>query len=322
MSQVKSDILSRVINNVKELSFPNKPNTLYDPIHYFLALPSKKIRPILVHLINELYTNGEFLKDAKHLSNSVELFHNFSLVHDDIMDEADLRRNQQTVHHKWNLNQAILSGDALLIKAYEELSQVSEDILLQSLNLFNESSRLVCEGQQYDMDYETIEKISVHEYLEMIRLKTAVLIGASLQFGAISARCSANEQRILYEIGEEMGVTFQIQDDYLDVFGNPEKFGKTVGGDILNSKKTILYLKALEQTKNTNDFTSLYTSSHKSKVKKVKALFESLQINKQIEQEIETRVNKTNKKIELLTLKEDKKTELKQFFTKLMNRQN
>lgn len=223
-------------------SLPQNP--LHEPIRYILSLGGKRIRPALVLLSGKAFgaADGQLMRAAL----AVEIFHNFSLVHDDIMDKAPLRRGKTTVHEKWDSNAAILSGDAMLIEAYKQLSLCGQGHLKEILDLFNTTSLEVCEGQQLDMDFESRTDVSVDEYIEMIRLKTAVLLGCSLQMGALLGNASEADCQHIYNFGKLCGIAFQIQDDYLDAFGNPEDFGKQVGGDILSNKKTYLIIKALE----------------------------------------------------------------------------
>ena len=230
---------------LSQLKLPSNPSNLYDPVRYFLGLGGKRIRPILTLMASEHF-GGSFEK-ALPAAISVELFHNFTLVHDDIMDEAPSRRNQPTVHQKWNQNIGILSGDLLLIKSYEQLQSYSPEIQSELLQLLNKTAVEVCEGQQMDMDFEKLNKISIADYLEMIRLKTSVLLGAALGIGAIVEERSKEEIDSLYQFGVNLGIAFQIQDDILDLYGDTEKVGKIKGGDILNKKKSILTLMALDK---------------------------------------------------------------------------
>jgi geranylgeranyl diphosphate synthase type II len=229
---------------IARLDFPLQPSNLYDPLRYFMQLGGKRMRPILTLLGAELF--GEKKENAINAALSVETFHNFSLIHDDIMDEAPLRRNQATVHKKWNQNIAILSGDVLFVKAFQLLAKHDSKHLSHLLDLFNKTAIEVCEGQQMDMDFETRTDVSINEYIEMIRLKTSVLLGCALEMGAIIANASENDKRHLYEFGQNIGLAFQIKDDILDLYADPEKFGKQVGGDVISNKKTLLNLKALE----------------------------------------------------------------------------
>jgi geranylgeranyl diphosphate synthase type II len=224
--------------------FPAKPANLYEPCDYFLQIGGKRIRPVLTLLGNELF--AEINQDAFEVATAIELFHNFTLIHDDMMDAASLRRGMQTVHTKYNSNIALLSGDVMLIKAYEYLAKINSEYLAKILQLFNKTAAEVCEGQQLDMDFESQENVSLDDYIEMIGLKTSVLLAAALQMGAIIGGASEGNCNHLYQFGLNLGIAFQIQDDYLDAFGDPEKFGKEVGGDIKQNKKTFLFLHILE----------------------------------------------------------------------------
>lgn len=223
------------------------PDELYAPIRYTLSLGGKRLRPLLVLLGNQLF-NGNTAK-AIGPALGVEVFHNFTLLHDDIMDNAPLRRNKETVHKKWNNNIAILSGDTMFVLSQQLVMRAEDDVLRNVLHLFNKTAIEVCEGQQLDMNFERTDKVSILQYLHMIKLKTAVLLACSLKTGAYTAHASEEQAQLLYEFGKHMGIAFQLQDDILDVYGNPDKFGKQVGGDIIANKKTFLLLKALELAK-------------------------------------------------------------------------
>jgi geranylgeranyl diphosphate synthase type II len=224
--------------------FPAAPASLYEPGEYFLSIGGKRIRPILCVLGNELFS--EITEDAWSLATAIELFHNFTLIHDDMMDAASLRRGMQTVHTKYGDNTALLTGDVMLIRAYEKLQNINPAYLPKILSLFNTTAREVCEGQQLDMDFEKMPSVTLDAYIQMITLKTSVLLAASLEMGAILGGATPGNCKHLYEFGKNLGIAFQIQDDYLDAFGDPEKFGKEVGGDIRQNKKTFLLLHALE----------------------------------------------------------------------------
>jgi geranylgeranyl diphosphate synthase type II len=230
-------------DNISSITFPDQPSELYDPLRYFLKLGGKRIRPILTLLGAEMFDADK--ESAASQALAIELFHNFTLIHDDIMDEAPLRRNQQTVHEKWNENVGILSGDALLIIAYQHLCNAPTEKIPALMELFNRTALEVCDGQQMDMDFESRMDVTVAEYIEMIRLKTSVLLGCALRIGAIMGGASEKDQDLLYNYGVNIGIAFQIQDDILDLYADPEKFGKQIGGDVLANKKTILYLTAV-----------------------------------------------------------------------------
>ena len=274
----QESVHARVFQNyLEKVNFPQEPQHLYDPIRYILSLSGKRIRPLLVLMGAELFDESA-VEPALPASAAIEFFHNFSLIHDDIMDVAPLRRGKPTVHQKWNDNVAILSGDALLIKAYQELAKCPTDKIPDLLRIFNATSLEVCEGQQYDMDFEGRAQVSETEYIDMIRLKTSVLLGCALQMGAIIGGAGKQAQTLLYEFGVNLGVAFQLQDDILDVYGDPETFGKQVGGDILSNKKTILFVKLQElvSAADRHELESLLrhtVDTQPEKVEKMKSLY-------------------------------------------------
>lgn len=224
--------------------FPEQPSTLYDPNEYFLQLGGKRIRPVACLMGNEMFET--IRTETWEVATAIELFHNFTLIHDDIMDRSPLRRGMATLHEKYDEPTAILAGDVMLVVAYDHLNKVGKEELPRLLHLFNRTAREVCEGQQMDMDFEKRSAVSLTEYIRMIELKTSVLLAASLQMGAILGGAGDRNQQLLYEFGRKLGIAFQVQDDYLDAFGDPAKFGKQVGGDIKKNKKTFLLIKALE----------------------------------------------------------------------------
>ena len=239
------DELSERVNGIiRELDIPESPDELYEPIRYILSMGGKRIRPVLALMSANLFKDE--IEDALPPAISIELFHNFTLIHDDIMDHAPVRRNFPTVHTKWNTNIGILSGDALNIYAYGHLLKSRKDKLFQLLEIFNETALEVCEGQQLDMNFETAREITMEEYLRMIRLKTAVLLAGAMKIGALVADATEEQIRHAYNCGMSLGMAFQIQDDYLDTYGDADVFGKTIGGDILSNKKTFLLVHALE----------------------------------------------------------------------------
>jgi geranylgeranyl diphosphate synthase type II len=224
--------------------FPSRPASLYEPANYFLGIGGKRIRPVLCLMGNELF--GEIDPDAWHLAASIELFHNFTLIHDDIMDNAPLRRGQPTVHEKYGASTALLTGDVMMVIAYDHLSKIQAQHIRPIMQIYNQTAREVCEGQQLDMDFEKIEEVALDEYQKMIELKTSVLLAASLRIGAILGGAGLGNQQHLYNFGKNLGLAFQVQDDYLDAFGDPLKFGKQIGGDIVAGKKTFLLIKTRE----------------------------------------------------------------------------
>ena len=233
-----------VMEAIETSKFPETPSNLYDPIRYILTLGGKRVRPVLTLMAAELFGMHD-MTDIIPAAKAVEFFHNFSLIHDDLMDKAPLRRGKTTVHEKWDANISILSGDGLLVKAYEEISKCNPVYLPATLKILSKVAMEVCEGQQLDMDYESRSSLSMAEYLEMIRLKTSVLLGGALQLGAILSGADEQQQQLIYDFGENVGLAFQLQDDILDAYGDPETFGKIVGGDILINKKTFLLVKLM-----------------------------------------------------------------------------
>lgn len=308
---------------LEKYSTLKEPKNLYEPIHYILGLGGKRLRPVLTLMTAEIF-NGDY-KKALDAALSIEVFHNFSLVHDDIMDAAPLRRGQETVHEKWDINTGILSGDAMLIMAYQLFENYDANTFQSLAKLFSKTAIEVCEGQQYDIDFETRNDVSVPEYLKMIEYKTAVLVGAAMKMGAIVANASKDDQNNIYEFGRNLGIAFQLQDDYLDAFGNPETFGKQVGGDIIENKKTYLYLKALEFS-NEEDrikLRSLFNTTlegNDTKINIVKHLFNTSGASDATQKEIKNYTNKAFFVLESLDISEDKKTLLRNFGNSLMNR--
>lgn len=259
--------------------FPTHTETLYDPAQYILQLGGKRVRPVCVLMGNELF--GDIIPDAYHAATAIELFHNFSLIHDDIMDRAPIRRGMETVHQKYGESTALLAGDVMFVRAYEYLNKLGVNNLQKVLYLFNETAAAVCEGQQLDMDFEKRTTVSLDEYVAMITLKTSVLLAASLQLGAILGGTGEGNQHHLYEFGKNLGIAFQVQDDYLDVFGNPEKFGKQVGGDILSNKKTFLLIHTMETAapKQLQALQQLMQENAPDKVEKVTQLFKECKVD-------------------------------------------
>ncbi|MDG1731139.1 MAG: polyprenyl synthetase family protein [Algibacter sp.] len=300
-----------------------EPKNLYEPIDYILGLGGKRLRPVLTLMTADIF-NGNY-KKALNAALSIEVFHNFSLVHDDIMDDAPLRRGKATVHEKWDINTGILSGDAMLIMAYQLFENYEADIFQSLAKLFSKTALEVCEGQQYDVDFETRNDVTILEYLKMIEYKTAVLVAAAMKMGAIVAGASKEDQNNIYEFGKNLGIAFQLQDDYLDAFGDPKTFGKQVGGDIIENKKTYLYLKALEFSNETDkvEISQLFASDPEdvaTKVELAKQFFMSSGSAEATKQAIEYYTNKAYTVLKSLNISEDKKELLKAFGNSLMNR--
>lgn len=301
-----------------------EPRNLYEPIHYILNLGGKRIRPVLTLMGADIF--GSTTEEALPAALAVEVFHNFSLVHDDIMDTAPLRRGKKTVHTKWDTNTGILSGDAMLIQAYQNFEVYPPELFVQLAKLFSKTALQVCEGQQYDVDFETRDDVTEEEYLHMITYKTAVLVGAAFQMGAIVAERDQKEQEAIYKYGKLLGIAFQLQDDYLDAFGNPETFGKQVGGDIIENKKTYLYLKSLEigTPKDVEELTHLFSENYggtdAEKIILAKAIFQSSGASEAIQNEIEIYTNKAFAVVSDLNISEENKKLLMDFGIYLMNR--
>ncbi|OQP61520.1 polyprenyl synthetase [Niastella vici] len=260
--------------------FPTEPASLYDADEYFLNLGGKRVRPVMCLMGNELF--DDINPDAWPVAAAIELFHNFTLIHDDIMDKAPLRRNQPTVHAKYGESTALLSGDVMLIVAYDYLNKVSTGYLHQVIRLFNRTAKEVCEGQQLDMDFEKQETVQLDEYIRMIELKTSVLLAASLQLGAVLGGAGQANQEHIYDFGRNLGIAFQIQDDYLDAYGDPAKFGKQPGGDIMANKKTFLMIKALESANaaQLKELKRLMQENPEDKVARVLSVFDDCGVNK------------------------------------------
>lgn len=276
-------------NEIAKLDWKREPYGLYEPIEYTLAAGGKRVRPHLAMIASQMFDGKD--EDVLPAALALEVFHNFTLLHDDVMDKADVRRGRPTVHVKWNDNTAILSGDQMLIEAYKLLSGVSADKLLTVLKLFNQMATEICEGQQYDMDFETQEQVTIEEYLKMIRLKTSVLLANALQIGAYIAGADEQAQEALYQFGIAVGLAFQIQDDILDVWGNPATFGKAVGGDISCNKKTFVQLTAMqmanqEQQKQLQDWYSQVLDDNAEKIAAVTAIYNEIGVRSACEKEV------------------------------------
>lgn len=307
---------------IKNLNLPNSPKNLYDPLRYFMTLGGKRTRPTLTLMGCQLF--GEPGIKALNAALAVELFHNFTLIHDDIMDDAPLRRGKTTVHEKWNTNIGILSGDVLFVEAYKFLAKNDLAVLPGLIDVFSRTAVEVCEGQQMDMDFESRDDVQIGEYIEMIRLKTSVLLGAALEMGAIVAKASEKDKRHLYNFGMNVGIAFQLQDDYLDLYADPEKFGKQVGGDVITNKKTFLLLKAFELA---NDAQLKELSAmlvEKDSVKKVaiaKALFVEIGVDKLAKNLMYDYYHKAKKEMASIDLPEEDKQELIALGEHLINRE-
>lgn len=312
-----------ISTHFESLSFQKEPNNLYEPIRYILSLGGKRLRPVLTLMATEVFDAD--CKKALAAATAVEVFHNFSLIHDDIMDDAPLRRGNETVHEKWNINTGILSGDAMLILAYQYFEEYEPAIFRELAKLFSKTALEVCEGQQYDVDFETRDDVAISEYLKMIEYKTAVLVGAAMKMGAIVAGTSSENANSIYDFGLNLGIAFQLQDDYLDAYGNPETFGKQVGGDIIENKKTYLYLKAIEfATSNEKEqllhLFSIQPNDNTEKITSVKEIFNQTGASEATQKAIQDYTFKALETLEKMNIGSDKKAILKTFAENLMSR--
>lgn len=314
---------SEFLDYLKSQNFQKEPSHLYQPIDYILQLGGKRLRPILTLMTADVFEVD--YKLALPAATAVEVFHNFSLVHDDIMDDAPLRRGNVTVHEKWNINTGILSGDAMLILAYQYFENYQPKTFRKLAKLFSKTALEVCEGQQYDVDFETRDDVTIPEYLKMIEYKTAVLVAAAMKMGAIIAQTSKENSRLIYDFGLNLGLAFQLQDDYLDAFGDPKTFGKQVGGDIIENKKTYLYLKALEfsKPKEKEQLAQLFAvqlEDSSEKIEMVKDIFNSTGASQATQKAIEEYTLKAFETLDQIDISQDKKELLKAFGENLMNR--
>lgn len=300
-----------------------EPKNLYEPIQYILQLGGKRMRPILTLMSAEVF-DADY-KKALPAALAVEVFHNFSLVHDDIMDDAPLRRGNTTVHEKWDINTGILSGDAMLILAYQYFEQYEPIIFRELAKLFSKTALEVCEGQQWDVDFETRTDVSIADYLKMIECKTAVLVAAAMKMGAIIAETSTENAQLIYDFGLNLGLAFQLQDDYLDAFGDPKTFGKQVGGDIIENKKTYLFIKALEfasaeEKQQLLQLFSVHLEDNLEKINTVKQLFNTSDASQATQNAIADFTSKAFEIVSQMNISDDKKTILIHFGENLMKR--
>ncbi|MAT90104.1 MAG: polyprenyl synthetase [Flavobacteriaceae bacterium] len=307
-----------------EATIPDKePKHLYEPIQYILQLGGKRLRPALTLMTCDFFQAD--CEQAMPAALAVELFHNFSLIHDDIMDEAPLRRGHQTVHEKWDVNTGILSGDAMLILAYQLFEAYPAERFRELAKLFSKTAIEVCEGQQYDVDFETRDDVTLEAYIKMIDYKTAVLLGAAMKMGAIVAGASERCKDNMYEFGRNLGIAFQLQDDYLDAFGNPKTFGKQVGGDIIANKKTFLYITAMNnasplQAKELESLSSITPKDPQEKIAAVKRIFVNTGADEALQREIEFYTEKANTVLSSVKMEETNKATLREFGQWLMRR--
>jgi geranylgeranyl diphosphate synthase type II len=308
---------------LKSKNWIHEPKNLYEPIDYILQLGGKRMRPILTLMATDIFSSD--YKKAMPAALAVEVFHNFTLIHDDIMDEAPLRRGKATVHEKWNINTGILSGDAMLILAYQYFENYEPAIFQKLAKLFSKTALEVCDGQQLDVDFETRDDVTIDEYINMIRLKTSVLVAAALKMGAIVAQTNEENANLIYDFGLNLGLAFQLQDDYLDTFGDPETFGKQVGGDIMVNKKTLLYLKCLEVSseadrKKLKHYYNLKLNDNSIKIAEVTRIFDLNDIPALMKNQIEYYTEEAFDTLTKMDIKESSKEDLKTFGLWLMNR--
>ncbi|GHS91861.1 isoprenyl synthetase [Bacteroidia bacterium] len=315
--------LDIIRENIEKIDYPQYPGHLYAPIRYILELGGKRVRPALTLLACNLYRDD--VSDAIQPALAWEVFHNFTLMHDDVMDKADIRRGKPTVHKVWNENTAILSGDSMLILAYRIMSKAPSEIVKSLLELFSKTAAEICEGQQLDMEFETRLDVTEEEYLEMIRLKTAVMIGTCLKTGAMIGGAKMNDMGLLYEFGINLGLVFQIKDDFLDIYGDPVTFGKTIGGDILCNKKTFFLVNALQLAEGEEKIsllnrleTKLYNDNEK--IREVTAIYNRLQLRERAEKKMKSLYDKAISELSKVDLPEDKKTVLYEFAKQLVER--
>ena len=309
--------------DIAKQEFGESPQSLYDPIRYIMRLGGKRLRPLLTLMAFALYRTNP--KKVVSLATAVESFHNFTLLHDDIMDNAPLRRGKATVHHRWNINTAILSGDVMLVKVYDQLLRVKPALLREVLALFNACAAQVCEGQQWDMEYENSQDVPEQDYIQMVKKKTAVLLGFSLEFGALLAGAPKRDRVALRNFGIDMGIGFQLKDDWLDVYANKKKFGKQVGGDILANKKTYLLITALAKAKGKDKkellaWINAKQFNKKEKIKSVTALYDRLEVGLMTSNKINFYVSRGLSQLEKLSVSSRKLGALKGYTLQLIDR--
>lgn len=319
-----NEILEKINSYLEQLPYDRKPASLYEPIKYVLSMGGKRIRPTLMLLSYNLFKDDP----EKILSSAcaLETYHNYTLLHDDLMDKAPLRRGHQTVHEKWNANVAILSGDSMLVLAYQRMLQCPEDKLKPVMDLFTETALEIGEGQQYDMEFETRTDVKEDEYIEMIRLKTSVLLACAMKIGAILADAPEKDADNLYKFGEQIGLAFQLQDDYLDVYGNSAVFGKAIGGDILSNKKTYMLINAFNKAdeKQRAELLKWITAKDfdpKEKIAAVTKLYNEIGIDKLAEQKINYYFAQSRKYLDAVDVPEERKKELEAYTGKMMHRE-
>ena len=324
MKQLSSDqILQRVNDCLASLPYNRRPASLYEPVQYVLSLGGKRIRPVLMLLGYQLWRENP--EDILMPAIGLETYHNYTLLHDDLMDNADMRRGHETVHRRWNANKAILSGDSMLVLAYQRVAQVPVDKLQQVLDLFTVTALEIGEGQEYDMDFETRNDVTEDEYIEMIRLKTSVLLACALKMGAILAGAPDEDADRLYRVGEQMGLAFQLQDDLLDVYGDPKVFGKAIGGDITSNKKTYMLINAFnrantKQRAELSRWINAKTFNREVKVAEVTRLYDEIGIRQLCEEKINYYFDQGKTFLDAVSVGEERKQELRAYVARMMKR--
>ena len=317
------ELLSKVNQFLADLPYDRRPSSLYAPIRYVLSMGGKRIRPVLMLLAYQLYKDDP--ETILIQAVALETYHNYTLLHDDLMDNADLRRGHETVHKKWNANQAILSGDSMLVLAYERMAQCPKEKLANVLAVFTETALEIGEGQQYDIDFEHRTDVSEEEYIEMIRLKTSVLLACALKIGGILADAPADDLENLYKFGEQMGLAFQLQDDYLDVYGDSKVFGKAIGGDITSNKKTYMLINAFNKANDAQRaelmrWVTAKEFDRQEKVTAVTNLYNEIGIDRLAQKKIAYYFDESKKYLNALQVPEERKAELRAYAEKMMVR--
>lgn len=323
MIYTAKELLHKVNDFIEQLPYNRKPTTLYDPVKYVLSMGGKRIRPTLMLLAYNLYK--EEPADILMQAVALETYHNYTLLHDDLMDNADLRRGHETVHKKWNDSQAILSGDSMLVLAYQRMAVGLNDNLKEVLNLFTETALEIGEGQQYDIDFETRNDVSEDEYIEMIRLKTSVLLACGLKIGALLGGASDEDADNLYKFGEQIGLAFQLQDDYLDVYGDEKVFGKAIGGDIISNKKTYMLINAFnrsndEQRAELHKWVDAKNFNREEKVNAMTKLYNQIGIDKLAQQKIQYYFKESKRYLDVVSVPDTRKHELRAYAEAMMKR--
>ena len=318
------EILNKVNQALDDLAYDRKPASLYEPVKYVLSIGGKRIRPVLMLLGYNLFKDNPF--DIMMQALGLETYHNYTLLHDDLMDNADLRRGQQTVHKRWDANTAILSGDSMLVLAYQRMLQCDPRHLPQVMALFTETALEIGEGQEYDMDFETRNDVTEDEYIEMIRLKTSVLLACALKIGAIMGDASEQDADLLYRFGEQIGLAFQLQDDLLDVYGDPKVFGKAIGGDILSNKKTYMLINAVNranagQRAELMKWIEAKDFDRQEKIAAVTRLYDEIGIRQLCEEKIHFYFQRGKALLEQVSVESSRKDQLRRYTAEMMNRQ-